>query len=176
MIFGITLSKFERIKGKESFNPNFLERWQFGRKPKRTFKVNDIQELTFDQFVDCENFIENEQFKDFCAIFVRRKWWQTIYLHELEAIVLEYARQKAELIEENDFIFNPPQYGEPQKQTISTELRNEFVERFGNYVVLMDVICKGDMTKYKEVEQWKVRDFFFWANYLKGQKIVENVK
>jgi len=89
---------------------------------------------------------------------------------------LEYARQKKELIEENDFIFNPPQYGEPQKQTIGTELRSEFVERFGNYVVLMDVICKGDMTKYKEVEQWKVRDFFFWANYLKGQKIVENVK
>lgn len=176
MIFGITLSKFERIKGKESFNPNFLERWQFGRKPKRTFKVNDIQELTFDQFVDCENFIENEQFKQFCAIFVRRKWWQTIYLHELEAIILEYARQKKELIEENDFIFNPPQYGEPQKQTIGSELRQEFVERFGNYVVLMDVVCKGDVTKYKEVELWKVRDFFFWANYLKGQKIVENVK
>lgn len=176
MIFGITLSKFERIKGKESFNPNFLERWQFGRKPKRTFKVKDIQELTFDQFVDCENFIENEQFKDFCTIFVKRKWWQTIYLHELEAIILEYARQKTELIEENDFIFNPPQYGEPQKQTIGTELRQEFVERFGNYVVLMDVVCKGDMTKYKDVEQWKVRDFFFWANYLKGQKIVENVK
>ena len=176
MIFGITLTKFERIKGKESFNPNFLDRWQFGRNSKRTFKVNDIQELTFDQFVDCENFIENEQFKDFCTIFVKRKWWQTIYLHELEAIVLEYARQKAELIEENDFIFNPPQYGELQKQTIGTELRAEFVERFGNYVVLMDVVCKGDMTKYKEVEQWKVRDFFFWANYLKGQKIVENVK
>ena len=176
MIFGITLSKFERIKGKESFNPNFLERWQFGRTSKRTFKVHDIQELTFDQFVDCENFIENEQFKEFCTIFVKRKWWQTIYLHELEAIVLEYAKQKAELIEENDFIFNPPQYGEPQKQTIGTELRSEFVERFGNYVVLMDVVCKGDMTKYKEVEQWKVRDFFFWANYLKGQKIVENVK
>lgn len=176
MIFGITLSKFERIKGKESFNPNFLERWQFGRASKRTFKVNDIQELTFDKFVDCENFIENEQFKEFCTIFVKRKWWQTIYLHELEAIILEYARQKDELIEENDFIFNPPQYGEPQKQTIGTELRQEFVERFGNYVVLMDVICKGDMTKYKEVEQWKVRDFFFWANYLKGQKIVENVK
>ena len=176
MIFGITLSKFEKIKSKESFNPNFLERLQFGRTSKRTFKVNDIQKLTFDQFVDCENFIENEQFKEFCTIFVKRKWWQTIYLHELEAIVLEYASQKAELIEENDFIFNPPQYGEPQKQTIGTELRQEFVERFGNYVVLMDVVCKGDMTKYKEVEQWKVRDFFFWANYLKGQKIVENVK
>ena len=176
MIFGITLSKFERIKGKESFDPNFLERWQLGRTSKRTFKVNDIQELTFDQFVDCENFIENEQFKDFCTIFVKRKWWQTIYLHSLEAIVLEYARQKAELIEENDFIFNPPIYGEAKPPTNGDQARTEFVERFGNYVVLMDVVCKGDMTKYKEVEQWKVMDFFFWANYLKGQKIVENVK
>ena len=176
MIFGITLTKFERIKNKTDAKLNWFDRWQFGRTSKRTFKVSDIQELTFDQFVDCENFIENEQFKEFCTIFVKRKWWQTIYLHELEAIILEYARQKKELIEENDFIFNPPQYGEPQKQTIGSELRNEFVERFGNYVVLMDVICKGDMTKYKEVELWKVRDFFFWANYLKGQKIVENVK
>lgn len=176
MIFGITLTKFERIKNTPDAKLNFFDRWQFGRKPKRTFKVQDIQELTFDKFVDCENFIENEQFKDFCTIFVKRKWWQTIYLHDLEAIILEYARQKSELIEENDFIFNPPQYGEPAKQTIGSELRAEFVERFGNYVVLMDVVCKGDMTKYKDVEQWKVRDFFFWANYLKGQKIVENVK
>ncbi len=176
MIFGITLSKFERIKNIPDVKLNWFDRWQFGRTSKRTFEVNDIQELTFDQFVDCENFIENEQFKDFCTIFVKRKWWQTIYLHELESIVLEYASQKAELIEANDFIFNPPQYGEPQKQTIGSELRTEFVERFGNYVVLMDVVCKGDMTKYKEVERWKVRDFFFWANYLKGQKIVENVK
>ena len=176
MIFGITLTKFERIKNKPDLKLNWFDRWQFGRKPKIKFKVQDIQELTFDKFVDCENFIENEQFKDFCAIFVKRKWWQTIYLHDLEGIILEYARQKTELIEENDFIFNPPQYGEPPKQTIGSELRAEFVERFGNYVVLMDVVCKGDMTKYKEVEQWKVSEFFFWANYLKGQKIVENVK
>jgi len=40
----------------------------------------------------------------------------------------------------------------------------------------MDVVCKGVIVNYKDVEQWKVREFFFWANYLKGQKIVENVK
>lgn len=176
MIFGITLSKFERIKGNESFNPNFLERWQFGRTSKRTFKTHDIQELTFDKFVDCESFIENEQFKDFCTIFVKRKWWQTIYLHELEKIIIEYAMQKSELMKENDFIFKPPQYGEPQKETIGSELRNEFAQRFGNYVILMDVVMRWANTSYKEVEQWKVREFFFWANYLKGQKIVENVK
>jgi hypothetical protein len=176
MIFGIRLSKFERLKDKPEVKLNFFTRWQFGRTKIKRYKFNNIQDLTFDKFVDCENFIENEQFKEFCSIFVKRKFWQTIYLHELETIVLDYARQKKELIEENDFIFNPPQYGEPTKETIGSELRREFVERYGNYVILMDVVCKGDMTKYKEVEQWKVRDFFFWANYLKGQRIVENVK
>lgn len=176
MIFGITLDKFERIKETPDVKLNWFTRWQFGRISKRTFKVQDIQELTFDKFVDCENFIENEQFKEFCTIFVKRKWWQTIYLHELEKIILEYARQKSELIEQNDFIFNPPQYGEPQKETIGSELRAEFVERFGNYVVLMDVVQAWDKSSYKNIEQWKVRDFFFWANYLKGQKIVETVK
>jgi hypothetical protein len=176
MIFGITLKKFEQLKDKPEVKLNFFTRWQFGRTKIKRYKFNNIQDLTFDKFVDCENFIENEQFKEFCSIFVKRKFWQTIYLHELETIVLDYARQKKELIEENDFIFNPPQYGEPTKETIGSELRREFVERYGNYVILMDVVCKGDMTKYKEVEQWKVRDFFFWANYLKGQRIVENVK
>jgi hypothetical protein len=176
MIFGITLKKFERLKDKPEVKLNFFTRWQFGRTKIKRYKFNNIQDLTFDKFVDCENFIENEQFKEFCSIFVKRKFWQTIYLHELETIVLDYARQKKELIEENDFIFNPPQYGEPTKETIGSELRREFVERYGNYVILMDVVCKGDMTKYKSVEQWKVRDFFFWANYLKGQRIVENVK
>jgi hypothetical protein len=176
MIFGITLKKFEQLKDKPEVKLNFFTRWQFGRTKIKRYKLNNIQDLTFDKFVDCENFIENEQFKEFCSIFVKRKFWQTIYLHELETIVLDYARQKKALIEENDFIFNPPQYGEPTKETIGSELRREFVERYGNYVILMDVVCKGDMTKYKEVEQWKVRDFFFWANYLKGQRIVENVK
>jgi hypothetical protein len=176
MIFGITLKKFEQLKDKPEVKLNFFTRWQFGRTKIKRYKFNNIQDLSFDKFIDCENFIENEQFKEFCSIFVKRKFWQTIYLHELETIVLDYARQKKELIEENDFIFNPPQYGEPTKETIGSELRREFVERYGNYVILMDVVCKGDMTKYKEVEQWKVRDFFFWANYLKGQRIVENVK
>lgn len=176
MIFGITLDKFDRIKGKEDIKLTWFDRWQFGRTSKRVFITHDIQDLTFDKFVDCENFIESEQFKEFCSIFVKRKWWQTIYLHELEAIILEYAKQKKELIEENDFIFKPPQYGEPKTPTGGDDLRNEFVQRYGNYVVLMDVVCKGVITQYKEVEQWKVRDFFFWANYLKGQKIVENVK
>ena len=81
-----------------------------------------------------------------------------------------------ELIEDNDFIFNPPQYGEPTKETIGSELRKEFVDRFGNYVVLMDMVCKGDFTRYKSVEQWKVSEFFFWANYLTGQKIVKKIK
>ena len=176
MIFGITLKKFERIKENEDVKLNRFTRWQFGRTSKKTFKVKDIQDMAFGTFVDCENYIENEQFKEFCSIFVRRKFWQIIYIHQLEAIVLEYARQKKVLIEQNDYVFNPPQYGEPTKETVGSELRVEFSERFGNYVILMDVVCKGQVSSYKEIEKWKVSEFFFWANYLKGQKIVETVK
>jgi hypothetical protein len=176
MIFGITLSKFERLKETPDVKLNFLTRWQFGRTKIKRYKFNNIQDLIFDDFVECENFIENEQFKDFCYIFVKRKWWQTIYLHELESIMIEYARQKKELIEDNDFIFNPPQYGEPSKQTIGTELRSEFVERYGNWVNVADTVCKGFHVNPKDVEKWKVQDVMFWANYLKGQRIVENVK
>jgi hypothetical protein len=176
MIFGITLSKFERLKSKPDVKLNFFTRWQFGRTKVKRYKFANIQELTFDNFVDCENFIENEQFKEFCTIFVKRKFWQTIYLHEMESSVLEYARQKKELIEENDFIFNPPIYGEPPKPSNGNELRSEFVERFGFWVNVADTICKGFHVNPKEVEKWRVQDVMFWANYLKGQRIVENVK
>ena len=104
MIFGITLNKLEGLKDKPDLKLNWFTRWQFGQTKVKKYELNNIKELAFDKFVDCENFIEIEQFKDFCTIFVKRKWWQTIYLHEMESIILEYARQKAEIIEENDFI------------------------------------------------------------------------
>lgn len=176
MIFGIRLKKFERLKDKPELKLNIITQLQFMVKSNYVFKTNKIQDLTFGDFVDCENFIESEQFNNFCAIFVKRKWWQTIYLHDLEPILLEYAKQKAELIEENDFIFDPPQYGEPQKETIGTELRKDFVERYGSYVILTDVVMKWANVSYKELEKWKVSEFFFWANYLTGQRIIENVK
>ena len=176
MIFGISLRKFEMLRDKNFENLDRVSRWQFARTSKRPFKTKKIKDLTFSEFVDCENYLESEQFYEFCAIFVKKFFWQTVYIHDLEPIVKEYSNQKMELIEDNDFIFNPPQYGEPAKETIGSELRKEFVDRFGNYVVLMDMVCKGDFTRYKQVEQWKVSEFFFWANYLTGQKIVEKIK
>lgn len=176
MIFGISLRKFELLKSKNVEDVDIISRWQFGRKRKRKFKTHNILDLSFADFVDLEFYIENEQFYKFSTIFVKKFFWQTIYINELEDIVKEYARQKALLVEDNDFIFNPPQYGEPQKETIGSELRKDFVQRFGNYVVLMDVVQSWDGTGWKEIEKWTVRDFFFWANYLRGQKILENVK
>jgi hypothetical protein len=32
------------------------------------------------------------------------------------------------------------------------------------------------LVDYKKVESWKLGEFLFWANYLSGQKIIENVK
>ena len=94
----------------------------------------------------------------------------------MASILIDYQQQKEKLYENYPYIFNPPQYGEPEKETIGSELRREFVEEFGNWVVLTDVICKGNLTRYKEVEKWKLSEFLFWANYLTGQKIIENVK
>ena len=164
------------LKVKDFEDLDIISKWQFGRKLKRIFKTKQIKDLTFSDFVDCENYLESEQFYNFSRIFVKKYFWQTIYINELECILKEYSSQKDKLVEENDFIFNAPQYGEPVKETIGSELRKEFVQRYGNYVVLMDVLCKGDFTRFKEVEQWKVEEFFFWANYLTGQKIVEKVK
>ena len=176
MILGISLRKFEMLKGKDLDKLDFISRWQFSKTSKRKFKTKKIKDLTFSDFVDCENYLESEQFYKFSCIFVKKFFWQTIYIQELEYILKEYASQKEELIEDNDFIFNPPQYGEPAKETIGSELRKDFVQRYGNYVILMDIICKGDFTRYKKVEQWKVNEFFFWANYLTGQKLIEKIK
>lgn len=174
MIFGITLDKFERLKTCKKVS--IITKLQLLRTSKYKFKTKDIYKMSFANFVDCENAIENEDFKKFITIFVIKKFYQTVYLHNLELILKDYANQKSKLVEDNDFIFNPPRYGDPPKQTLGSELRSDFVKRFGNWVVLTDLVCKGDITKYKEIEQWTVNDFFFWANYLTGQKIVENVK
>jgi hypothetical protein len=63
-----------------------------------------------------------------------------------------------------------------QKETVGSELRKDFVKEFGNYVILTDLICKGQLVNYKKVEKWKLDEFLFWANYLSGQKIIENVQ
>ena len=177
MILGITLNKFAKLnKQGKNIKFAFWINYLLNKKSSYKFKTKDIQDLTFDQYTDLEIFLEAEDFKEFCTIFVLKKWYQIIYVHNLELIMLDYAAQKKSHYELNDFIFNPPIYGEEGSETIGYQVRKEFVERFGNNVVLMDVVCKGDLSKYKLVEQWKVSEFFFWANYLTGQRILEQVK
>lgn len=176
-IFGVTLKKFARLlaQGEKARASKRTQRL-FTKPSKKIFKTKNIQDLTFSEFVELERFCEEEDFINFCRIFVKVRCFEKIYVHNLPLIMEEFAKQKAELIEQNDFVFDPPIYGEPQQETIGSELRKEFVERFGNYVILIDVLCMGDFSKYKTFEQWTVREFFFWANYKKGQQILESVK
>lgn len=142
----------------------------------KRWRTVKIKSMPFHLFVDLERFLEESNYIDFCIIFVKKFFWQKIYVHNLYTILEDYGKQKTELFEQYQWVFNPPQYGEMQQETIGTDLRKDFVKEFGSYVVLMDVVCKGDITKYKEVEKWTVEEFLFWANYLSGQKIIENVK
>ena len=174
MIFGITLKHFARL---QSQGDQVKVNWWINRLPLKTsnkkFKTNNIEDLLFADFVDAERFVEEQNYYDFCSIFVKSK---RIYIHNMASILIDYQQQKEKLYENYPYIFNPPQYGEPDKETIGSELRREFVEEFGNWVVLTDVICKGNLTRYKEVEKWKLSEFLFWANYISGVKILENVK
>lgn len=177
MIFGIRLKHFAKLESQgENVKVNFWIAWLLKRKSTKKFRVNHIHDITFSDFVDLERYYANSNYSDFCRIFVKKRFFETVYIHNMLLIMKEYVEQKNELIESNRYIFNPPQYGSEQKETIGSELRKEFVEEYGNYVVLMDVVCKGDLTRYKEVENWNVSEFFFWANYLTGQRILENIK
>ena len=80
------------------------------------------------------------------------------------------------MFEKYPYISDPPIYGEGVKETMGSELRKDFVTEFGTWVVLTDKVCKGRLVDYKAVEQWNVSEFLFWANYISGQKIIENVK
>lgn len=174
MIFGITLKHFARLLAKgENVKSNFWINRLLKKQSNKQFKTVNIEELTFSDFVDAERFIEEQNYYDFCRIFVKSK---RIYIHNMPMILIDYQNQKELLFEKYQYIFNPPQYGEPQKETVGSELRKEFVQEFGNWVILTDVICKGSLVRYKEVENWKLSEFLFWANYLTGQKILENVK
>lgn len=177
MIFGITLKHFARL---QLLGEDAKVSWWTGRLLLKTstkrFRVRSIQDLTFSQFVDLERFYSENNYFDFCIIFVKQRFWETIYVHNMALIMEAYGNQKKELFSGCRYIFDPPQYGDQEKETIGTELRKDFVEEFGNYVILMDMVCVGDLSKYKEVQEWKVSEFFFWANYKTGQKIIENVK
>jgi len=175
MIFGITLKEYQRILAKgESYKGNFWINKQLLKQSNKKFRTKDISKLKFSEFVDCENYIETADFKNFCNIFV--KPFQMVYVHNLKTIVQDYADQKAKLFENYPYIFNPPSYGEVAPDTVGSELRKDFVKEFGSWVILTDLVCKGNIVNYKTVEGWAVEEFLFWANYLSGQRILENVK
>lgn len=178
MIFGITLKHFARLqKQGEQVRVNFwVAKLLAKQQTKLKFKTAQLENLTVSQIVDLERLFLEEDYYNFCLIFVKKYFWQTVYLHNFEAIATDFANQKQQLRDNHPYIFDPPQYGEPEKGIIGPELRKEFVEEFGDWVVMMDIVCKGRLADYKQVEKWKVSEFLFWANYLTGQKIVENVK
>lgn len=177
MILGITLKHFAKLLAQgETARVSWWTARLLLKKSNKKFKVKSIQDITFSDFVDLERFYTENNYSEFCSIFVIKYFWQTVYVHNMPFIMAAYGEQKKELFEANRYIFDPPQYGEPNQETIGTEVRKEFVEEFGNLVILTDLVCMGNISEYKKVEQWKVSEFFFWANYKAGQKIIENIK
>lgn len=178
MIFGVTLKHFAKLqKQGEEVKVNFwIAKLLQKKQTNRNFRTVELEDLTVNQIVDAERYFLEFDYYNFCRIFVKKYFWQTIYLHNFEAIAIDFGNQKERLKENHPYIFDPPVYGEHVEETIGSELRKEFVEEFGDWVVLMDVVCKGRLADYKKVENWKVSEFLFWANYLTGQKILENVK
>lgn len=165
----MTLQKFQKLL-KE--NPDAeISNFQSTKK----WRTHRIEDLPFHLFVDLEIYFEQSDYYNFCNIFVKKYFWQTIKVQNLYTIIEDYGKQKQELKEKFVFVYDPPIFGEQTPDTIGSELRKDFVQDFGIYVILMDLVCK-DKTRYKEVEKWKTQEFLFWANYLTGQKIIENVK
>lgn len=136
------------------------------------FDCKNIFQLSISELSDLDRHLENNDYQEFCNIFVFGNPDST----HLFKIIEEFGRQKEMLRTTYNYVFDAPIYGEAQQETIGSELRKEFVEEFGSYVVLMDLVCKGNLTKFKKVQKWSVEEFFFWANYLSGQRILENVK
>jgi len=172
---GVTLKEFAALQALgETAAADPLTEELLLKQPDKLHKTKSIEDLTFSDFVDLEKYFIDTDYINFCNIFVIDN--KNVYIHNLWHIVGEFSKQKEELKQKYYYVFDPPIYGEPQKETVGTELRKDFVNEFGPYVVLMDLVCKGDWTKYKEIEQWKVSEFLFVANYLSGQRIIENVK
>lgn len=174
MIFGVTIKKFQRL----------LNQGEKAKASKRTLrliqkasnkKINtkDLLTMSMSDFIDLERFLLELNYYNFCRIFVKDRF---IFAHNLTYIMLDYAKQKENIQELHRWVFNPPQYGEPEKETIGSDLRKDFVLEFGNNVVLTDLICQKQSVNHAEVEKWKVEKFMFWADYYSGQKILENLK
>lgn len=174
----LTLKKYQYLINqgdKLKTYPN-IEKLLLQTSTKKFKTIEDIGEIKLVDFVALENYVENNNYVAFCSIFVKKKFFETIYFCNLQAIMTDYGNKKNKLFENYPYIFDPPVYGEPQKETIGSELRKDFVNEFGVWVVLMDLVSKGKLVDYKKIEQWKLSEFLFWANYLSGQKIIENIK
>jgi hypothetical protein len=177
MIFGITLKRFAKLQQQgQNARGSKLTLWLLQRPHVDKFKARQLEDISFSDYVDLKRFYAQEDYLNFCRIFAIVKWWQRVYINHTGPLMQEYARQTKEITEKNYYIFNPPQYGDPAKETIGSELRNDFVLEFGNDAIITDKLCKGNLINYKHVEQWKTSEVLFWANYLAGQKIVEDVK
>jgi hypothetical protein len=177
MINGISLKRYQRMLDQgESYKFNFIELKLLSKVSNRVFNTQNILEMKYCDFVDLENCIEENNYIKFCCIFVKKYFWQSVYYHNLKPIIEDFAKQKEELKEKYYYIFDPPTYGEPAPETMGSEVRKDFVQEFGNWVIIMDKACKGKIVDYKIVEQWKLEEVLFWVNYLEGQRITENVK
>jgi hypothetical protein len=142
----------------------------------KKFITHNLDTMLFSDFVDLERFLEEMNYIEFCRIFVKKFFWQTIYVHNLFFIIEDYGKKKIELFEKYQYCFNPPQYGEVASATVGSELRQEFVREFGTYTVLTDRICQHQNVNFKQIENWTTEEVFYWANYYSGQKIIENIK
>lgn len=177
MIFGITLKHFAKLKEQgEAAKDSKRTLKLLKKQSNKVFRTRSILDLKVSDYVDLEIYYEEQNFYQFCRIFVKRYFWQTVYLHNMWLIIDNFSKQRDKMYEEFYYIFNPPQYGIPAAETPGSELKKDFVNEFGNWVVLTDMLCNGRLVDYKQVENWKMSEFLFWANYKSGQKIIEAVK
>lgn len=146
------------------------------RKPNKIFRTRNIENMKVCDFISAERALSNKEFEEFVKLFVLKFPWQKVYVHNLEPICSKFKEQIANFVEIYTYIFGQNNIVSTEITSTGYEKRKDFVSEFGNYVVLMDLVCGGNISNYKKVEQWKVHEFMFWANYLTGQKIIENIK
>ena len=98
MIFGITLKHFARLQAKgDQVKVNWWINRLLCKTSNKKFKTNKIEGLTFNDFLECERFIEEQNYYDFCRIFVKAK---RIYIHNMPLILIDYHQQKQLLWDE----------------------------------------------------------------------------
>jgi len=116
MIFGIRLKHYQQLLAQgENAKGNFWINRLLLKQSKKKFSTRNIEQMTVSDFVDAERFLEEYDFYNFSRIFVKKFFWQTVYVHNLKPIVEDFGNQKAALKEKYYYAFDPPQYGEPPK-------------------------------------------------------------